>query len=444
MNKLLGCAVATMLLGCHHTGDDTLDLAVVPGVDGGCIEGCTTRDLGGDAGGALSHIEHIVVVVKENHSFDNYFGSFPGAEGTSTAVTTRGTIAVPRPPLLLTRDLDHSHPAGLTDWDHGKMDQWDLGDAPNASDNLAYAQYQEADIPNYWALARAYGLADHYHSGMIGPSFPGHMFYFAAQAAWTIDNPSQTVPWGCDDAAGTTIPTLPNGCGMEADVFPCFEIPVVPDLLPANLTWGVYATTLPPLVGEPWAMLDAIGHIRNSAAWKSHVFDVSQLAKDVAANKLPNVVWVIDQDLASEHPPLNVCTGENWSIDVVNTIMKSSYWDSTAVLITWDDFGGWYDHVAPPKQYGCDATNNPYGVGFRLPLIIVSPWVKPHTVYHAFSTQASIPRFIEAVFHLGALHDLDSAAQDTPDIDDLTGAFDFEQAPNPPIALTDRNCLLQR
>jgi phospholipase C len=440
--------IAGLLASCAHGGGPAqpADLASPPGGDSGCVENCTTDGPGPavDMAPGAPGIQHIIVIVKENHTFDNYFGSFPGAEGTSVAKSsTRGDIPVGRPPLVYTRDLQHGHPPGITAWHGGLMDQWDLADPPNVNDNLAYDQYIEDDIPNYWALAKSYALADHFHSGMLGPSFPGHMFYYAAQAGWAWENPTQTVPWGCDNLPNSTIPVLDGGGCVTKDVFPCFKIPVIPDVLPPTLTWGVYATTLPPLVGEPWTMLDAVDQVRNTPAWKSHVFDVSQFASDIKAGILPNVVWVVNQDLASEHPPFNVCSGENWTINIVNQVMESPFWSSSAIFIGWDDSGGWYDHVPPPKQYGCDATS-PYGYGFRLPLIMISPWVKPHQIYSKFASQASVPKFIESVFGLPSLHSIDPAAQDGPDTDDLMSAFDFKQAPNPPMALPIRDCLLQR
>ena len=111
--------------------------------------------------------------------------------------------------------------------------------------------------------------------------------------------------------------------------------------------------------------------------------------------------------------------------------------------MSWDDFGGWYDHVPPPVQYGCDATQ-PYGLGMRLPLIVVSPYAKPGYVMKGVAQQASVPKFIERIFAMGALHDLDPAAQDGPGTSDLLDAFDFEQPPLPPLLLSTRNCFLQR
>jgi phospholipase C len=153
-----------------------------------------------------------------------------------------------------------------------------------------------------------------------------------------------------------------------------------------------------------------------------------------------DVVWLVDQDLADEHPNVGgVCFGENWTVDFVNAIMQSDYWNDTAILFTMDDFGGWADHVPPPRQYGCDAAH-PYGLGFRLPLIVISPYARPHFVFKEVAEQASIPRFIEAVFGLGSLSARDPAAQDGQ-ANDLLGAFNFTQTPLPPLVFPQRLCL---
>jgi len=134
----------------------------------------------------------------------------------------------------------------------------------------------------------------------------------------------------------------------------------------------------------------------------------------------------------------SVCAGENWTVGMINLVMQSNYWKDTAILFTMDDFGGWYDHVAPPRKDGCDA-NKPYGLGFRLPLIIISPYAKKG-VFKEVSEQASIPRFIEKVFgSTQTLHSIDPAAQDEQ-ANDLYGAFDFSQTPLPPLVLQQRTC----
>jgi phospholipase C len=443
------CA-ALVLAAC---GSSTMQVTDDGG--GGTHDLAGTGGDGGGGGGDMSRphtgypIDHIIVIVKENHTFDNYFGTFPGAEGTTMATTSTGQISVGRPPLQLLRDLCHSHDCALADWNHGAMDSWDVGDSRNTSDQLAYTQYLEADIPNYWQYARHFTLADHFFSSMLGPSFPGHMFALAAQTGWAIGNPSSpslldTARWGCDEATGTTIPVLDNGSCNVKQVFPCFNFPTVPDVLPAGVTWKFYGSTLPPVAGQVWSMFDAIDKVRNnSSLWTSHVVDMSQFDADAAAGTLPNVAWLVPQDQNSEHPPLNICSGENWTVGHLNAVMNGPLWGRVAIVMTYDDFGGWYDHVAPPQQYGCDA-NTPYGLGFRLPAIIISPYAKPGYVMKGVAHQASIPKFIETIFGAPSLSSVDPAAQDGPGTNDLLDAFNWTQTPNPPLVLQTRNCLGQR
>ena len=386
-------------------------------------------------------IKHVVVVVKENHTFDNYFGSFPGAEGTTQCKTSNGTmIACPHAPDR-TRDLCHTHDCALSDWNHNGMDGWDsVAGASTNGDNLVYAQYHEDDIPNYWAYAKAFTLGDHFFSEVLAPSFPGHMVMLAAQSGWATGNPTRTSAyWGCDQTSTATIPVQDQKTCAMKDVFPCFDIPTVPDVLPPGTKWKFYGTNFY-LLPEIWTMFDGVKSVRNGPGWKN-VVNASQFEADIDSKTLPEVSWLVNQDLDDEHPGVgSVCSGENWTVRKLNKLMQSDYWKDTVVLFTMDDFGGWYDHVAPPRQYGCD-TANPYGLGFRLPLIVISPYAKPHFIFKEVSEQASIPRFIEKVF--GAtktLSDLDPAAQDGQ-ANDLMGAFDFTQTPLPPLVLSERTCL---
>jgi len=439
---LFSVACSSNVQGLGGNGD-----AAATGGDGGGNPDGAGTDGSGVPPQLHTPIDHVIVIVKENHTFDNYFGSFPGAEGTSMAQTSTGTVTIGRPPTQLTRDLCHEHQCALDDWNHGAMNHWDLGDPKNANDQLAFAQYLEADIPNYWKLAKEYVLADHFFSSMLGPSFPGHMFALAAQTGWALGNPSQLTPWGCDDSSTATIDVLDHGSCTVKQVFPCFKFPTVADLLPAkNLTWKFYGTKLPPLVGETWSMFDAIDQVRNTSAWGEHIVDESQFDADAMAGTLPNVVWLVPQDQNSEHPPFNICSGENWTIGHIKAVMSSPLWSHTAILFTYDDFGGWYDHVAPPAQYGCDG-NTPYGLGFRVPLIVISPYAKKGHVMKTVAQQASIPKFIEAIFGLPSLSSMDPAAQDGADTNDLTDAFDFTQTARMPLAdadLPSRSCAGQR
>jgi phospholipase C len=483
---------------------------------------------------ATMPIKHVVVIVKENHTYDNMYGSYVPApyvdsQGVSHAQTANGLTACPQPPSAdgvttttgacgeapdkVGHDLGHGHSTALADWNGGAMNGWSTASGSDnagggTSDGTVYKQYFQSDIPNYWSLAKGYVLADNFYANMLGPSFPGHFFTVAAQAGWATDNPptdltdnlcnllageKESPYWGCDEfkggscdfgiskQAGDTVPYLYEGT-TPSTTFPCFNVPAIPSVLPSGTSWKFYgtdwaelteqsiSTALGSIVGdvssdllrkEPWSMLDAVQSIRdNTTVWpnpdKGSGFQNTanmaivgrpwdsgnQVATDIANGSLANVTWIVDQDEYSEHPDLNlnqflsglnfplggVCDGENWTIGYVNMLMQSPDWQSTAILITYDDFGGWYDHVAPPRQYG-GTTGSPYGLGFRLPLLIVSPWVKHGYVLHDQAEQASIAKFIETVFgSTTTLSELSSAAQDGQ-ANDLMDAFDFTQTP---------------
>jgi phospholipase C len=409
------------------------------GGDGGLRDGGASD--GGSDGGIP--IRHVIIVIKENHTFDNYFGTFPNAEGTTTCeYSDGGTFTCPHAPNSTPRDLNHGHASALTDWNNGLMNGFDL--VANTSvngDNLAYAQYLETDIPNYWSYARAYTLGDHFFAGYLGESFPGHLIVLAAQAGWSLGDPNQNlIYWGCDSPASTTMPVQAQSTCVTSQLFPCFDIKSVPDVLPAGVRWKFYGSNYP-LFPEIWSMFDAVQSIRNGPGW-ANVVPYTEFDTDVQGGTLPEVSWLVDQDLADEHPGIGgVCEGENWTVQKLNLIMQSPLWSQTAIIFTMDDFGGWYDHVPPPTQYGCNP-QQPYGLGFRLPLIIISPYARPSFIFKEVAEHASIPRFIEKVFgSTTALSDLDPAARDGQ-ANDLMGAFDFTQTPLPPLILNQRVCPL--
>jgi phospholipase C len=417
-------------------------------------------------------IKHVIIIVKENHTFDNYFGSYPGVDGTLGADgqnlcdTPQGRVPCAHAPDTPKHDMDHGHASGLIDWDGGKMDGWSKPGGSDTGDGQSYAQYNESDIPNYWAYARHFVLGDHFYANMIGPSFPGHFFTVAAQAGWATGNPPTDLPskisgfppkfygpspfWGCDEWPGDTVQILANGTTAR-NVFPCFNVPSLPDVLPSGTSWKFYGTNFDGFFSENWSLFDAVSTVRNNPAKWANIVNESQFSKDIQNHTLPNVTWLIDQDQYSEHPDLalpglnlplgGVCLGEGWTVKYVNQIMQSEYWNSTAILFTMDDYGGWRDHVPPPRQYGGTAAE-PYGLGFRLPLMIISPYAKPGFVFHEVAEQASMLRFVERIFGSSStLSDLDPAAQDGQ-ANDLLGAFDFNQTPLAPLVLTPRTCPL--
>jgi phospholipase C len=297
---------------------------------GGSATGGGMQDAGSTGGGSASTfpIKHVIVIVKENHTFDNYFGSFPGAEGISEIQTSTERFPVPHAPDRTPRDLCHEYSCALTDLDGGAMNGWEnvRGSSSNG-DHLAWAQYFESDIPNYWAYARKYTLADHFFAGQLGPSFPGHTFVLAAQAGWANGNPniSYTHPfWGCDQAAATRVTIEDQATCSDKEVFPCFDIPSVPDILPQGIDWKFYGTNFY-VFNEQWSMFNAIKSIRQGPGWLK-IVNASQFDKDIDAKTLPEVTWLVNQDLNDEHPNVgSICQGENWTVQKINKVMQSDY-----------------------------------------------------------------------------------------------------------------------
>ena len=376
-------------------------------------------------------IQHIVFIVKENRSFDNMFGTYPGAAGASTCKISDGQVLQLSRTPDATRDMGHKFDETVTAVDGGKMDKFDL--LTNANLNGDYrtcSQYISSDVPNYFAYARAFTLADNMFSSLEGDSFPNHLYTVAAQSGGVItnpSNPSQSTPnWGCDSASGTTVGVLDTS-GTLTRVFPCFTFTNLADVLQTvGISWRYYA----PPPGHPgyyWSALDAFSTIRNSSLWTQKVVPFSNFVSDALNGNLPQVTWVVPDVATSDHPPSSICAGENWTVQQLNAIMQGPDWNTTAVFLTWDDFGGFYDHVPPP---GIDQ----YGLGPRVPLLVISPYARAGKIVHTQYEFSSVLKFIEKRFKLQNLSTRDSVAND------LTDSFNFTQAPLSPVVLQPRNC----
>lgn len=384
---------------------------------------------------SLNSIQHFVFIVKENRSFDNYFGTFPGADGATTGkISTGQVIPLGHTPDKTPRDLCHIWQCALQAMDGGKMDDFDLMGANGAfpcnlnGDYLCYTQLYESDIPNYFAYARQFVLADHMFSSLHGPSFPNHLYTVAAQSGRAINNPinppTNPYDWGCDADRATTVQVLDQN-GNITTQFPCFDFQTLVDLLQgANTSWKYYA---PPRGqgGYIWNSLNAISHIRNGPLWASNVMPTDQFATDAKNGALPAVCWLVTN--VSEHPPESSCAGENWTVDTLNALMQGPDWSSTAVFLTWDDFGGFYDHVPPP-------TADVFGFGPRVPLLIISPFAKKGFISHTTYEFSSFLRLVEERYNLSSLGDRDSKANDMLD------SFDFAQQPQSPLILRTHPC----
>ncbi len=208
-----------------------------------------------------------------------------------------------------------------------------------------------------------------------------------------------------------------NGTGP----FPCFNYLTLGDKMDAsNVSWRYYATTTYPGI---WSAFDAIRTIRFGPDWATKVVSPeTTVLNDIAAGNLAQVTWVTPTFVNSDHAGRTTDSGPAWVAQVVNAIGASQYWNSTAVFITWDDWGGWYDHVPPPQLDGM-------GLGFRVPLIVVSPYSKHGYVSHTQHEFGSILHFTEGTFGLASLGQTDARA------DDLLDCFDFSQMPKPFIPL---------
>ena len=211
-------------------------------------------------------------------------------------------------------------------------------------------------------------------------------------------------------------------------VRPCFDIPTEGDsLTKAGVPWSYYSAT-PEQNGYIWSSYDAIGKYHNDKALRAeHIKPVGDILGDIKAGNLPPVSWVTPEFAYSEHPEFSVCYGQNWTTQIVDAIMQSPDWNSTAIFITWDDWGGFYDHVKPPKL---DA----FGLGFRVPFLVISPYAKQGYIDHRQGEFSSVLRFIEDNWNLPQLTSRDRRAGD------LSYDFDFTQTPRPPDPLPQMKC----
>jgi phospholipase C len=396
-------------------------------------------------------IRHVVIIFQENRSTDNLFGGdqklvSAGADLAASGLNSQGQT-IPLTPVALANDYntDHSHAAFVKMYDGGKMDGADrisVSCVPGATDcpgpNLQFKYVNPSDVAPYYSLAEQYTFADRMFQTNQGPSFPAHQFIISGTSAPTpssdlfaAENPQvrNGGEIGVTDDSGCLAPSSqfvvlidPDGDESQ-NQYPCFDHPTLTDLLDtAQLSWRYYT----PLAGSIWTGPNAIQHIcgpnsGNTACtgseWTNHVvLQQTQVLTDIANGQLPAVSWVIPSGQASDHPATSDGSGPAWVASIVNAIGNSSYWSDTAILISWDDWGGWYDHTAPTIY-------NSYEYGFRVPLIVVSPYAKAAYISHVTHDFGSILKFIETNFNLPSLGYADARA------DDLSDCFDFTQTP---------------
>jgi phospholipase C len=379
-------------------------------------------------------IKHVVFVIKENRTFDQLFGRYPGANGVTVGNDQGSQRPLTRALDKLPADINHCYECALRAWDHGKMDGFATISEP--ADRWAYTQYEPDQIPNLWRWAERFVLGDNFFASAQGPSFPNHLFTIAATSAGTHENPVQDKKvlyqrhratglfkaWGCDSVESAYV-RVTSSEGVTEKVPPCFDLETEGDLLSkAGIPWAYYSATQYQN-GYLWSAYDAVRHVRqNPDVWQKHIFPVDGLVRDVRDGLLPPVTWVTPRFPLSDHPEYSMCWGENWTTRIVNTIMRSPMWKDTAIFVTWDDYGGFYDHVPPPQVDG-------FGFGIRVPLLVISPYAKEGYVDHTLGEFSSILRFIEDNWGLTQLTHRDR------DAFNMTEAFDFSQRPRDPDPL---------
>ena len=382
-------------------------------------------------------IKHVVFIIKENRTFDHLFGRFPGADGARQGMDGDELRPLTRPPDRLPDDIPHCYDCAIEAWNEGRMNGFNRADI---SDRYAYTQMLPRDLPNYWRWAEEFALSDNFFASAQGPSFPNHLYTIAATSGGTHNNPVQdqsratlftqqtglAKSWGCDTLKEVYVEVVDSE-GQVEHVPPCFDFQTEADLLDgAGIPWAYYAAWNDQR-GYVWSAFSAIERVRmHPEVWERHIFPEDNVVADIEDGRLAPVTWITPRYEVSEHPEWSFCHGENWTTRIVNAIMRSRYWKDTAIFLTWDDYGGFYDHVPPPQV-------DRFGFGFRVPLLTISSYAKRGYIDSQLGEFSSVLRFIEDNWGLNQLTHRDR------DAFNLSSLFDFDQAPRDPVVRPLRN-----
>jgi len=360
----------------------------------------------------LEKIQQFVFIMQENRAFDHYFGTYPGVEGLPPGVCLPATAG---PCVAPYHDTDVINQGGLHDnanalacIDGGLMDGFLAG---SQGDAMGWHDYHE--IPNYWSYANLYVLQDRLFESVVSYSLPAHLYMLAAQSGGYVNSMTQGFP----ASYGFPEITLLLGSGQ---INWRYYVNRGGAAGAADLNDGdddVDETTY-----TFWNPLPAFPMVKNNPTQFARLTDATQFYTDAMNGTLPQVSWVIPNSAQSEHPPGSITDGMNYVTGLVNAVMSSPQWNTTAIFIAWDDWGGFYDHVPPPNV-------DQYGMGIRVPGLVISPYSRQGYVDHRTYSFESWLRVVEERFGVIPMTGRDNTALD------MTDAFDFTQQPRPGVML---------
>jgi phospholipase C len=365
-------------------------------------------------------IKHFVVLMQENHSFDNYFGTYPGADGIPTGTCMPLNPADPTAGCMepfhigdndvQSTDLDHSSATHRLQYDEGRLDGFisALG-LRNQDGRLAMGYYDDRDIPYYWNIADEYVLFDRFFSSAAAGSLVNHLY-------WVAGAPGP----GNDRVLTEGINNLPTIFDVLQERGISWKFYV------QNYDAGLTYRTVSSAPGNRasqlvWVPLLNMDRFIDNPELASHIVDISEFYSDAQNGTLPAVAYVVPSG-ASEHPPGSLRSGQRLVRSLITELMRSDAWSSSAFMWSYDDWGGWYDHVPPPQV---DA----YGYGFRVPALLVSPYARRGHIDSTELDYTSILKFIEENWGLQPLAERDAKALS------FAGAFDFSTTPAKPVTV---------
>jgi phospholipase C len=379
----------------------------------------------------LEKIDHFIFVMQENRSFDSYFGTYPGADGIPASVRVPGPLGKMTAPYhdasLTNRGGPHDRRAALADINGGLMNgfldtSWAWLSVTPATqgggtpyDVMGYHDYRE--IPNYWSYADLYSLQDQMYEPVLSYTLPSHLYMLAGQSGGYVGWPIAVAPRAF---VFPEITQVLHGAGVSWKYYVREGTPaeIGHNAIAGVVSDGSQAAKVHSNVNP----LPAFPAVRADPEQWGRVTATTEFFADVASGSLPQVSWLVPSVAVSEHPPYNIADGMAYVTSIVDAVMQSPEWNHSAIFISWDEWGGFYDHAVPPRV-------DQYGLGLRVPGLVISPYAKMGYVDHRVASTESWLKIVEERYGVPSLTSRDTQAYD------LTGSFDFKQVPRKPVLM---------